>query len=194
MSAGAVQPYGIEVVDADNAVVTVAYQSDDRRQLLSVPVHHDRAAKRFVVAGRPGILPAPRVADLPPKAAPERDRAAEQELRTTLEDFFRAYAGDTTALQQYADAGVTLQGFGGAFTFQQLKDFMVPLAGGTTRKVTATVLWGVPSKAEPSAEPEPADPGQTGGKLEQSYLLTMVKQGDKWFVKDIRGAYRSVAG
>ncbi len=194
MSAGAVQPYGIEVVDADNAVVTVAYQSDDRRQLLSVPVHHDRAAKRFVVAGRPGILPAPRVADLPPKAAPERDRAAEQELRTTLEDFFRAYAGDTTALQQYADAGVTLQGFGGAFTFQQLKDFMVPLAGGATRKVTATVLWGVPSKAEPSAEPEPADPGQTGGRLEQSYLLTMVKQGDKWFVKDIRGAYRSVAG
>ncbi|WP_344743053.1 conjugal transfer protein [Streptosporangium vulgare] len=194
MSAGAVQPYGIEVVDADNAVVTVAYQSENRRQLLSVPVYHDRASKRFVVAGRPGILPAPRAADLPPKPAPERDRAAEQELRTTLEDFFRAYAGDTTALQQYADAGVTLQGFGGAFTFLQLKDLAVPVAGGTTREVTATVTWGVPSKAPPAAEPEPADPGQTGGKLEQSYLLTMVKQGDKWFVKDIRGAYRSVAG
>lgn len=194
MSAGAVQPYGIEVVDTDNAVVTVAYQSENRRQLLSVPVYHDRAAERFVVAGRPGILPAPRAADLPPKAAPERDRAAEQELRTTLEDFFRAYAGDTTALQQYADAGVTLQGFGGAFTFVQLKDLAVPVSGGTAREVTATVTWGVPSKAPPAAEPEPADPGQTGGKLEQSYLLTMVKQGDKWFVKDIRGAYRSVAG
>lgn len=59
--------------------------------------------------------------------------------------------------------------------------------------MTATVLWGVPSKARQSTEPEPADPGQMEGKLEQAYLLTVVKQGDKWFVKDIRGAYRSVA-
>ncbi|MEV4748178.1 conjugal transfer protein [Streptosporangium amethystogenes subsp. fukuiense] len=194
MSAGAVQPYGIEVVDADNAVVTVLYQSDNRRQLLSVPVYHDRSTKRFVVAGRPGILPAPKAAALPPKAAPERDRAAEQELRTPMEDFFKAYAAsDTASLQRYADAGITLEGFGGAFTFLQLKELAVPLGGGATREVTATVLWGVPSKARQSTDPEPADPGQMEGKLEQAYLLTVVKQGDKWFVKDIRGAYRSVA-
>lgn len=194
MSAGAVQPYGIEVVDAGNAVVTVAFQSDNRRQLLSVPVYHDRATGRFVVSGRPGILPSPRTANLPPKLAPERDRAAEQELRTPLEDFFKAYAAsDTASLQRYADAGITLEGFGGAFTFLQLKELTVPLPGGAVREVTATVSWGVPSKARSSNEPEPADPGQMEGKLEQSYLLTVVKQGDKWFVKDIRGAYRSVA-
>ncbi|GAA3028656.1 conjugal transfer protein [Streptosporangium longisporum] len=195
MSAGAVQPYGIEVVDAENAVVTVAYQSEDRRQLLSVPIYHDRSAKRFVVAGRPGILPAPGAADLPPKPAPDRDRAAEQELRPSLEGFFKAYAAsDTASLRLYADAGTTLEGFSGALTFLQLKDLSVPLPAGSTRQVTATVSWGVPAKTPTSDEPEPADPGQMGGKLEQAYLLTMVKQGDKWFVKDIRGAYRSVAG
>ncbi|GAA2860945.1 hypothetical protein GCM10010517_19560 [Streptosporangium fragile] len=193
MSAGAVQPYGVEVVDADNAVVTLTYQSSDRRQLLSVPVYYDRAAERFVVSGRPGILPAPEPANLPPKAAPDRDGTAERELRTPLEDFFKAYAaGDTASLQRYADAGVTLEGLDGAFTFMALKELVVPLAGGTTREVTATVVWGVPSGPTPSPDSTAPDPGQVGGKLEQAYLLTMVKQGDKWFVKDIRGAHRSV--
>ncbi|MBB2913456.1 hypothetical protein FHS43_004760 [Streptosporangium becharense] len=192
MSAGAVQPYGVEVVDADNAVITLTYQSSDRRQLLSVPVYYDRAAEKFVVAGRPGILPAPAPANLPAKAAPDRDGAAERELRTPLEDFFKAYAaGDTASLQRYADAGVTLEGFDGAFTFVELKDLLVPLPAGATREVTATVVWGVPSGATPAPDATPADPGQVGGKLEQAYLLTMVKQGDKWFVKDIRGAHRS---
>lgn len=96
------------------------------------------------------------------------------------------------SLQRYAAAGVTLEGFGGAFTFVNLKDLAVPAGGGATRDVTATVVWGVPSGATPSASPSPSDPGDMGGKLEQSYRLTVVKQGDKWFVKDIRGAKRSV--
>jgi hypothetical protein len=68
---------------------------------------------------------------------------------------------------------------------------MVPLPGGAVREVTATVVWGVPSGTTPSADPT-SDPGEAGGKLEQAYLLTVVKQGDKWYVKDIRGAERSV--
>lgn len=193
MAAGAVQPYGSEVVDEENIVVTVAFQSGSRRQLLSVPVFYDAGADRFVVSGRPAILPAPAPADLPPVGAGERDDAAEAELRTPLADFFKAYAAsDTVSLQRYAAAGVTLEGFGGAFTFVNLKDLAVPAGGGTSRDVTATVVWGVPSGAAPSASPSPSDPGDMGGKLEQSYRLTVVKQGDKWFVKDIRGAKRSV--
>ncbi|MBB4937499.1 hypothetical protein FHR32_001804 [Streptosporangium album] len=193
MAAGAVQPYGTEIVDRDNAVVTLAFQSGNRRQLLSVPVFHDSQTDRFVVSGRPGILPAPTPANLPPVSAGERDEAAEAELRTPLADFFKAYAAsDTASLQRYAAAGVTLEGFGGAFTFVQLKSLSVPLVGGATRDVTATVVWGVPSGATPSPGSTPSDPGDMSGKLEQAYLLTVVKQGDKWFVKDIRGAQRSV--
>ncbi|MDP9849020.1 conjugal transfer protein [Streptosporangium lutulentum] len=192
MAAGALQPYGIEVTDGQNAVVTLTYQSGSRRQLLSVPVFYDTDTKKFVVSGRPGILPAPKPADLPPQGGPDRDEAAELELRTPLADFFKAYAAsDTASLQRYADAGVTLEGFGGAFTFVELKDLVVPLPGGATREVTATVVWGVPAGAAPSADPT-SDPGDMGGKLEQAYLLTVVKQGDKWFVKGIRGAERSV--
>ncbi len=193
MAAGAVQPYGTEIVDRENAVVTLAFQSGSRRQLLSVPVFHDGETDRFVVSGRPGILPAPTPANLPPVPAGESDEAAETELRTPLADFFKAYAAsDNASLQRYAAAGVTLEGFGGAFTFVELKSLDVPLVGGATRDVTATVVWGVPSGASPSAEPTPSDPGDMSGKLEQAYLLTVVKQGDKWFVKDIRGAKRSV--
>ncbi|WP_433245215.1 conjugal transfer protein [Streptosporangium sp. CA-135522] len=193
MAAGAVQPYGAEVVDKDNAVVTLTFQSGNRRQLLSVPVYHDSQTDRFVVSGRPGILPAPKPADLPPVPAGESDEAAEAELRTPLANFFKAYAAsDNASLQQYAASGVTMEGFGGAFTFLELKSLVVPLVGGATREVTATVVWGVPGSATPSADPTPSDPGDMGGKLEQAYLLTVVKQGDKWFVKDIRGARRSV--
>ncbi|MFG1752972.1 conjugal transfer protein [Streptosporangium sandarakinum] len=193
MAAGAVQPYDTEIVDDQNAVVTMAFQAGDRRQLLSVPVYYDAGKGRFVVSGRPGILPAPSPANLPAVAAPEGDEAAEQELRTPLADFFKAYAaGDTVSLQRYAAAGVTLDGFGGAFTFVELKDLDVPLVGGATREVTATVVWGVPSGSGASTDSASSDPGAMNGKLEQSYRLTMVKQGDKWFVKDIRGAKRSV--
>ncbi|MFJ2028892.1 conjugal transfer protein [Streptosporangium sp. NPDC087985] len=193
MAAGAVQPYGTEIVDRENAVVTLAFQSGSRRQLLSVPVFHDSRTDRFVVSGRPGILPAPTPANLPPLPAGERDEAAEAELRTPLADFFKAYAAsDSASLQRYAAPDVTLEGFGGAFTFVQLKNLVVPLVGGATRDVTATVVWGVPSGTAPSADTTSTDPGDAVGKLEQAYLLTVVKQGDKWYVKDIRGAKRSV--
>ncbi|GAA3442201.1 hypothetical protein Pve01_10310 [Planomonospora venezuelensis] len=192
MSAGAIQPYGIEVADAQNAVVTLMFQAGDRRQLLSVPVFHDGQDGRFVVSGRPGILPAPTRAALPALAGPDRDEAAEQELRTPMANFFKAYAAsDTASLQQYAADGVTLEGFGGAFTFVELKELVVPLPAAATREVTATVVWGVPTGAAPSAQPT-GDPGEMSGKLEQSYVLTVVEQGGKWFVRSIGGAGRSV--
>ncbi|GHE29460.1 hypothetical protein GCM10017673_35060 [Streptosporangium violaceochromogenes] len=193
MAAGAVQPYGSEILDSRNAVVTLAFQAGSRRQLLSVPVFYDGESGRFVVSGRPAILPAPTPADLPAVGAGERDDAAETELRTPLADFFKAYAaGDTVSLQRYAAAGVTLEGFGGAFSFVSLKDLLVPAGGGATREVIATVVWGVPSAAALPSGSTPADPGDMNGKLEQAYRLTVVKQGDKWFVKDVRGAKRSV--
>ncbi|GAA4926258.1 hypothetical protein GCM10023334_031910 [Nonomuraea thailandensis] len=193
LAAVAVQPYDIEASDARNAVVSVAFQSGPRRMLLSVPIYYsgDDAGRRFVVAGRPAILPAPAPADLPQVAAPESDDAAAAELKPQLEGFFKEYAsGDAAGLQRYVAAGKSLPSFGGAFSFSQLKEVVVPV-GGATREIQAVVVWAVPSGDAPPT-PNATDPAAVGGTLEQVYRLTVEKQGDKWFVADIRGGGRVV--
>lgn len=190
MGAAAIQPYQVEVVDEQNAVVTVAFQSSGRRLLLSVPIYFK--GDRFVVSGRPALLPAPAPADPPQVAEPEADEAVAAELRPQLADFFKAYGeGDTIALQRYVADGKTLPSFGGAFSFAELKKIVVPV-GGSTREIQALVVWGVPSGATPSAQPTGSDVSAVNGRLEQAYRITVEKQGARWFVVDIRGAGRAV--
>ncbi|GAB2946258.1 conjugal transfer protein [Nonomuraea fastidiosa] len=192
LSAVAIQPYDIEVSDAQNAVVSVAFQTGPRRMILTVPIYYSGdSSGRFAVSGRPAVLPAPAPADVPQAAAPETDDAAAAELKPQLEGFFKEYAsGDTAGLQRYVAAGKSLPSFGGAFTFSQLKEVVVPV-GGATREIQAVVVWAVPNgSATPS--PDATDPAAVGGTLEQAYRLTVEKQGDKWFVADIRGGGRSV--
>jgi hypothetical protein len=193
MAAVAIQSYDIEATDAHNAVVSVAFQSGPRRMLLSVPIYYsgDDAGKGFVVSGRPAILPAPTPAELPQVAPPETDEAATAELKAQLEIFFKAYAsGDAAGLQRFAAAGANLPSLGGAFTFAELKKVVVPV-GGATREIQAVVVWVVPNGETP-ASPNATDPAAAGARLEQAYRLTVEKQGDKWFVADIRGAGRVV--
>ncbi|WP_240197105.1 conjugal transfer protein [Nonomuraea lactucae] len=193
-AAVAIQPYDIKAGDASNAVVSVAFQSGARRLLLSVPIYYsgDDAGGRFVVSGRPAILPAPAPADLPQVAEPEIDDVATAELKPQLEGFFKDYAsGDTASLQRYLAVGKTLPSFGGAFTFGGLQDLVVPV-GGATREVQAVVVWVVPGTT-PQADPNATtDPSATAARIEQVYRLTVEKQGDKWYVNDIRGAGRAV--
>lgn len=194
MQAGAIQLSHVEVVDANNAVVNLMVQSGGRRMIFSVPIY--AADGSFVVSERPALLPAPRAADLPAGPTPESDNAAKNELLPQLEGFFEAYAaGDAQQLQRYVAAGADLEGFNGTFTLVELKDVQVP-PGGATREVTAVVVWGVPNEqTTPTPDPStvPAtDPATQVGALEQAYRLTVEKQGDKWFVKDIRGASRYV--
>ncbi|MFI7704413.1 conjugal transfer protein [Nonomuraea sp. NPDC049480] len=193
LGAVAIQPYDIESADAHNAVVSVAFQSGPRRMMLSVPIYYsgDDAGKRFVVSGRPAILPAPAPAELPQVAPPETDDAAAAELKPQLEGFFKEYAsGDPAGLQRYVAAGKTLPSFGGVFTFAELQKVVVPV-GGATREIQAVVVWVV-SNGEASPSPNATDPAAAGARLEQAYRLTVEKQGDKWFVADIRGAGRVV--
>ncbi|RVX44680.1 conjugative transposon protein TcpC [Nonomuraea polychroma] len=193
LAAVAIQPYDIETTDAQNAVVSVAFQSGPRRLMLSVPIYYagDEGGKRFVVSGRPAILPAPAPAELPQVAPPETDDAAAAELKPQLEGFFKDYAsGDAAGLQRYVAAGKSLPSFGGAFTFAELKKVVVPV-GGATREIQAVVVWVVPN-GEAQATPNATDPATVGARLEQAYRLTVEKQGDKWFVADIRGAGRVV--
>jgi hypothetical protein len=193
-AAVAIQPYDIQATDANNAVVSVAFQSGARRLILSVPVYYsgDDAGGRFAVAGRPAVLPAPAPAQVPQKVEPELDDVAAAELKPQLEGFFKAYAsGDAAGLQRYLAVGKTLPSFGGAFTFGGLQELVVPV-GGATREVQAVVVWVVPG-ATPSAEPDAtADPSASAARIEQAYRLTVEKQGDKWYVNDIRGAGRAV--
>ncbi|WP_240778097.1 conjugal transfer protein [Nonomuraea basaltis] len=193
LGAVAIQPYDIEATDAKNAVVSVAFQSGPRRLMLSVPIYYsgDDAGKRFVVSGRPAILPAPAPAELPQAAPPETDDAAAAELKPQLEGFFKDYAsGDAAGLQRYVAAGKSLPSFGGVFTFAELKKVVVPV-GGATREIQAVVVWVVPN-GEASPSPNATDPAAVGARLEQAYRLTVEKQGDKWYVADIRGAGRVV--
>ena len=197
LGAVAIQPYDIEVVDSTNAIVTVAFQSGTRRLHLSVPVYYSggesgQGGERFVVSGWPAILPAPAPAELPQVAVPEGDDAAAAELKPQLELFFRNYAsGNMAELQRYVTAGTSLPSFAGAFTFGELKSVVVPV-GGAIREIQAVVVWVVPNGAAPSAEPDATDPNASAGRLQQAYRLTVEKQGDKWYVDDIRGAGRSV--
>jgi len=195
MQAGAIQLSDVEVIDAHNAVVNLMVQSGARRMIFSVPIY--AAGGSYVVSERPALLPAPRAADLPAGPTPESDEAAKNELLPQLKGFFEAYAsGDPQQLQRYVAAGADLEGFQGAFTLLQLKDVQVP-PGGATREVTAVVVWGVPNEQTTTPSPDPStvpatDPATQVGALEQAYRLTVEKQGDKWFVKDIRGASRYV--
>lgn len=132
------QPYGVEVVDAKNGVVSVVFQSGNRRLLLSVPVYYsgDDAGRKFVVSGRPALLPAPTAADLPQVATPEGDDAAEAELKPQLEGFFKDYAsGDTQGLQRYLAAGTSLPNLGGALNFAELKSVVVPVGVPSERSM-----------------------------------------------------------
>ncbi|MBE1587630.1 conjugal transfer protein [Nonomuraea angiospora] len=192
-AAVAIQPYDIEASDAHNALVSVAFQSGPRRLMLSVPLYYsgDETGGRFAVVGRPAVLPAPGPADVPQVAAPETDEATASELKEQLKGFFTDYAsGDAAGLQRYVAAGRTLPSFGGTFTFRELKKVVVPV-GGATREIQAVVVWVVPNSETP-ATPDATDPAAVGGTLEMAYRLTVEKQGDKWFVADIRGAGRVV--
>ncbi|MDA0637044.1 conjugal transfer protein [Nonomuraea sp. MCN248] len=194
LGAVAIQPYDIEVTDANNAVVTVAFQTGPRRLHLSVPIYYSTgdAGRRFVVSGWPAILPAPAPAQLPQAAVPETDDAATAELKPQLEGFFRNYAsGNTAELQRYVTAGTSLPSFAGAFTFAELKSVVVPV-GGATREIEAVVVWIVPGAVASTTPDAAAGSGTADGRLQQAYRLTVEKQGDKWYVDDIRGAGRVV--
>ncbi|GAA0942046.1 conjugal transfer protein [Nonomuraea longicatena] len=194
LGAVGIQSYGVEVVDTQNAVASVIFQTGTRRLLLSVPVYYSgEEGRQFVVSGHPALLPAPSAAALPQVAAPERDDAAAGELKPQLEGFFKDYAsGDTQGLQRYQAPDVELPNLGGALTFGQLKSVSVPVGGAAERVVEVVVEWVVPTGATPTADASAQEPSAVGGRLEQAYRLTVEKQGDKWYVKDIRGAGRAV--
>jgi hypothetical protein len=168
------QVASVEARDVNQALVTLLVQANGKMFQLAVPVYAKDGA--LVISGRPATLPAPPRAALP-AANQDRDSALETELQEPLTGFFKAYAsGDTASLQRYSDPPVT--GLGNAFVFSALKEINAPHGEAASRTINATVIWQV----------SPAQGKNSGGTLEQTYQLTMLKKDGNWYVTDIRGS------
>jgi hypothetical protein len=172
-----VQVAGVDVRDANNAVVTVLARATDRWFRLAVPVYTKNGA--MVISSRPALLPPPTKAALPQSGVTDRDQALESELQSALGPFFQAYAqSDQSSLSRFAD-GNTITGLANSVTFDQVKEVVAPKGPANERTVSATVTWQIPGTGA----------GNDGG-LDQTYELAMVKKGANWFVRDIHGTTR----
>ncbi len=164
----------VEAQDLNRAIVTLLVQANGKMFQLAVPVYAKDGT--LAISGRPATLPPPTRASLP-AADQDRDSALETELQEPLTGFFKAYAsGDAAALRYYSDPPVT--GLANAFAFSALKEINAPRGADTSRTVNATVVWQV----------APVQNKGSGGTLEQTYQLTMVKKDGNWYVTDIRGS------
>jgi Conjugative transposon protein TcpC len=166
-TARAAIPSGIRVIDARQALVTVAVLVGSGRWLyLSVPVVADQGA--LAVGGVPTLVPAPRKASWqPPTATDDQDSGLTQSLQGPLSGFFRAYAAsDDAALRYYAAPGASISGLGGEVRFGDLH-LDVAAGDGPTRRATATVHW---------------TDAATGAGMDQAYALVLRQVDGVWHV------------
>ncbi|KII00627.1 conjugal transfer protein [Streptomonospora alba] len=174
---------GVDVRDDENAVVTVSADVAGAPMSLDVPVYA-AGPDNFVVSGPPALLAAPGRAELPSPDTVETDAAARDELLPRLERFFGAYAEDPDYLSDFVEPGARVDRLPpDTLEFVELVDVAVPASGSGDndgRQVTAEVVW------------VPAEAGEdTSAELTQSYELTVVKDGENWYVREIHGAPRS---
>ena len=166
------QVAGISVQDGARAIVTLLASVNGQLMELGVPVY--AANGGLVVSGEPAWLAAPPQATPPSPAAVTQDPAAQSALSAQLPPFFQAYAsGDSTTLNRFLAPGASVSGLGGALSFAGISNLTVP-AGGATRQITATVVWQLSGAG-----------GNSPGKLEMTYDMTVIDTGGKWYVHDI---------
>jgi Conjugative transposon protein TcpC len=176
------QVAGITVQDPRHAVVTLLATVNGQLMELGVPVI--ASGSGLVVAGEPAWLPAPPQISPPAPASQDSDPVAHTELLNELPAFFQAYAaGDPAALRRFEVRGVSLTGLGGAVAFDSITSLQVP-PGGTSRQITATVIWQLPGQASA---------GTT--ELEMAYRMSVRElQSGKWYVNEISAATEAVGG
>jgi hypothetical protein len=175
------QVAGTDVRDASHAVVTLLARVNGQLMELGVPIYATAAG--LVVSGEPAWLPAPSRIPVPSPTAVGTDPATQTVLTNQLPSFFEAYAsGNQVTLGRFLAPGASVSGLGGAVTFKSITNISVPL-GGTTRHISATVLWNVPAQGGATRR---GGGGPAG--LEMSYALTMVQRSGTWYVRDISAA------
>ena len=166
---------GIDVQDNRHALVKLLARVNNQLMEFSVPVY--AAAGTMSVSGQPALLPAPAQASVPPASSPNTDPTAQNALQSLLPSFFQAYAsGDSATLNRFLAEGASISGLGGVVSFQSIQNLAVP-EGGSTRHITATVRWQLPSHA-----------GGAPATLDTTYDMTVVYQNGTWNVLSIQGS------
>ena len=180
------QVAAIKVRDAHNAVVTLLARANGVLMRLGVPLYASSSG-HLVVTGAPAWLPAPTRATMPTTQPAATDSATQAVLAKQLPAFFQAYAsGNQVTLGRYLAPGTSLTGLNGQVGFHSLVSVSVP-PGGSTRHITATVIWDVPTRGTGGHPLK----GGVPALLQMSYGLTMVQQNGTWDVKDINAATES---
>jgi Conjugative transposon protein TcpC len=172
------QVAGISITSAHSAVVTLLATVDGGRMLeLGVPVYVSGAT--ISIAGAPGLFGPPAKAALPASLA-NPDQATVAALQRQLPAFFQAYAsGDPATLTRFVAPGGHVQGLGGLVTFGELDAVYAP-AGGSTRTITATVTWKLPTAPGKSGKASGPPPS-----LAMTYQLTVTRQSGSWDIRTI---------
>lgn len=179
LSAQHIQVLSVDVKDVDDAIVNIAAQAGSRWVTLAVPVYAKDGG--FVISSEPALLEAPKKAQLPQESGVEHDEELETQLKTQLVGFFQAYGNsDAVNLQRFTE-GDGITGLGSAVNLLDIFEVSAPPGDSGERTVTATVRWKVP----------PTQPRGAEGQLTQTYELAVVKKGDQWNVRSIRGAVRA---
>jgi hypothetical protein len=173
------QVAGIDVRDAQHAVVTLLARVNGHLMELGVPVY--ASGSGMTVNGEPALLAAPSGASPPAPAAANSDPAAQSALQAQLPAFFQAYAsGDAATMARFLVHGVTISGLGGAVTYSSIAALYVP-AGGNTRQITVSVVWQLPGSK-----------GGAPAQLPMTYNMTVVSQNSNWYVKSIHASDQPV--
>jgi hypothetical protein len=169
------QVAGIDVQDNQHALVLLLARVNDQLTEFSVPIY--ASAGSIAVSGEPALLPAPAQASLPPSSPPNTDSSAQSALQTLLPSFFQAYAsGDPATLGRFLAKGASISGLGGVVSFQSIQDLVVP-EGGSTRHITVTVRWQLPSQQ-----------GSAAATLDMTYGMAVVYENGTWNVLSIQGS------
>ncbi len=181
------QVAGISVTGRHTAVVTLLAQLSNGRLIeLGVPIYAD--AGRMTVPGLPSWLSGPGKA-VPPAANQTSDQATEAALQTQLPAFFQAYAtGDQGTLARFTTPGARITGLHSDVTFGGIDSVYAP-AGGSTRQVSVTVTWQLPTSAPAGASAAGAAPAA----LQMTYQMTVVKRGGSWDILSIGASTQPLA-
>lgn len=175
------QVAGVQVKDAQHAIVTLLARVNGTMMELGVPVY--AAAGGMAISGEPAWLPAPRTVSPPAPQPANSDAATQSALMRQLPAFFTAYAtGDQSTLGRFLAPGTSMTGLGGSVVFSSVTGVTAP-AGGNVRHIVATVVWEIPGQAGKTTRA-----GNTAANLEMTYALTIVRQHGTWYVQSIAPA------
>jgi len=172
------QVAGVQVQDAQHAIVTLLARVNGKLMELGVPVY--AAAGGMAISGEPAWLAAPKTVTPPAPQPVTSDDVTQSAMMRQLPAFFAAYAtGDQSTLGRFLAPGTTVTGLDGSVVFGSVTGVTTP-AGGNVRHIVATVAWEIPGQPRKVTRT-----GNTAANLEMTYALTIVRLHDTWYVQNI---------